>query len=474
MDVRQHLIRLCLIGISLSCCYQGSWAQSPLSEADTVLVTLESAVQRALEISPEIGIVGAERDFAVARWKFAKAHRFLSEFEAVSAHSTSPGLKNDEGVPRGQLYLDPDVRNDWDIVLPFSRVEFGLVQPIYTWGEVSGNIRAAEHGIAVEEGAIRSKKLEVAARTGEIYYSLLLADALFRLAEDASGIVDRAINEIETQLDEGATEVDDADLFQVQITEQEVNRRVVEVEQKRHTTRSALARQMLLPDGTVPDIGNRILTAVPFELQDLAYYQDLSLFNRPEIAQTDAGLAARTALVGVARSDYYPKLFAAVNAKYSFALDRFRQRNPYVSDPFLSRGVQAGVGFRQKLNFGQTRAKVEQAKSEADQVRFQGEAARQLILFEVEDAYRNVIIARSAVDSQAEALRISKNWLRSEEINFDLDLGDTENLVRAVKSNLELQAASFQTVYDYNVAVLKLLKTTGILTQTLQSGTFVE
>ncbi len=97
-----------------------------------------------------------------------------------------------------------------------------------------------------------------------------------------------------------------------------------------------------------------------------------------------------------------------------------------------------------------------------------------MILFEVEDAFRNVIIARSAVDTEAEALRISKNWLRNEEINFDLDLGDTENLVRAVKSNLERQAASHQAIYDYNVAVLKLLETSGILTKTLQSGTFVE
>ena len=176
----------------------------------------------------------------------------------------------------------------------------------------------------------------------------------------------------------------------------------------------------------------------------------------------------------VARSDYYPKLFLQVSGRYSFAAGRERQPNPYVGDPFVGRSVRAGVGVRQELNFFQTQARVEQAQAERNEVRYQQEAAQQLILFQVEEAYRNVIIAEAAVEAQDEALTISRNWLRSERVNFDLELGDTENLVEAVRANLELQATYYDAVQRYNVAVLRLFQATGTLTARAGGGMFVE
>ena len=144
-----------------------------------------------------------------------------------------------------------------------------------------------------------------------------------------------------------------------------------------------------------------------------------------------------------------------------------------MSDPFLGRGIRAGLGVRQELNFVQTRARVEQAEAERNQVRYQQEAAQQLVLFEVEEAYRNVIIAEAALRAQDESLTISERWLRDEYINFDLELGDTENLVDAVRANLELRAAYSEAVQRYNVAVLRLLEATGTLTARAQDGMFV-
>ena len=100
-------------------------------------------------------------------------------------------------------------------------------------------------------------------------------------------------------------------------------------------------------------------------------------------------------------------------------------------------------------------------------------AARQLILFEVEEAYRNLIIARSAMEAQQEALRIAREWFLSESINFDLNLGDTENLVRAVQSRLTLEAAYYDAVQRYNVAVLRLLQATGVLVNRAETGTLI-
>lgn len=311
------------------------------------------------------------------------------------------------------------------------------------------------------------------ARTAELYYSLQLADALGRLTRESGDIVEQAKNEIDRLLEEGASDVDYADLFQVEITEQEFLQRVVEVEESRKLARAALSRQLFLADGQSVETRNQVLDPIAIDMKSLEVWQSIAISDRPEVRQADAGVLARSALVEVAQSDYFPKLFLGLTGKWAYAAGRERQRNPYVSDPFLSRGVRAGLVVQQNLNFSQTRAKVRQAQAQRAEVRSQEEALRQLILFEVEEAYRKVLIAQSAVSAREEALLISKRWLRDEQINFDLDLGDTENLVRAVRDNLSLRAQREQTVFNLNVAIIRLLRKTGQLQVAMQDGTLL-
>ncbi len=441
---------------------------------DTLRLGLAAAIDRAIEVSPEVATVAAGRDFAAARSSLARASRYLTEFKATSIHAPGPGLKNLDETPTDQLYLNPDVRNDWSKLRPFNRVEVEILQPLYTWGELGGNIRAARYGVEVEEAAVRGKESEVARRAGELYYNVLLTEALYRVASDAGEAVAKARKEIEKLLAEGSEDVDEADRFQVLIAEQDFKRQLVEIEQKRLTARVALTRMLFLPDSTIVVPEDATLDAVTYQLDPLEGYQREAMTHRSEIDQAAAGLAARKALVDVARSDYFPKLFLGVSFKASALSDRFRQRNPFVSDPFLSNGLQAGLGMRMKLNYFQTRARVEQARAQYDEVRYRQTGLNQLVLFEVEEAYRKVITTRSAYQSRMEALKISKEWLRTEQINFDLEIGNTDNLIKAVQTNLLLQAAAFEAIQKYDVAVLNLLQTTGTLPMRARSGTLVD
>ncbi len=472
MKVPSALSRLACAAVLALAAAPTARAQSPAP--DSVRLSLEAAIGRALEASPEVGAVQAKVDYAVGRRSLARSSRFLTEFNATSAHAPAPGLYNPNNTPTDRLYLDPDVRNEYDRLRPFNQLEVRLTQPIYTWGQLGGSIRAASYGVQVEEAAVREKELEVALRTGELYYSVQLAEALFRLTEEAGRIVDQARTEIRRLLDEGAEGVDEADLFQVLITEQEYKRRVVEVVQRRRTAYSALSRQLFMPEGTLvlPDSGT--LAPIAFALDSLDAYQAQALRTRPEMQRAAAGLAARDALVRVARADYYPKIALAGRARIAGTPGRYRQPNPYIGDPLRGRGLEAGLGAQLNLNFGQTRARVEQAEAERNEVDYQLTAARQLILFQVEEAYRNLIVARAALESQTEALRISREWMLSETINFDLDLGDTENLVSAVRNRLEVEINYNTSVQQYNAAVLRLMAATGALAARARTGTLVE
>lgn len=468
--------RLAVLVPALSCAL--FCAPAPVAAQDTTIDTLyvdiATSITRALDVSPEVADVAATRDFAEARYRFARSSQVLPEFSLSTAHALAPGLKGIGDTPKDQLYLNPDVRNDWDNLRPFNRFEGEAIQPIYTWGELSQSIRAAAYGIEVEDQAVRTKESEIALRTGELYTNLLLVEELFRLTDRIGDVLNQAKEEIQRLLDEGAEDVDDADLFQVQISEQEFFRRVEEVRQRRATAKMAMRRQLIVPEGVVVEARESVLEPLPFTLDSLDTYFALAFDNRPELKQALAGLQAREALVDVARSDFYPKLFFGMSAGLSLAEGRFRQPSPYVGDDFKGRSFQAGFGIRQKLNFSQTRAKVEQAEAERNQVRYQGEAAELLILFEVEEAYRNFIVEQAALEAQDESLRLSREWLLTEMNNFEFDLGDTENLVRAVQTSLQLEAAYYEAVQRHNVAVLKLLDACGVLIKQSRAGTFVE
>jgi len=441
-------------------------------QADTLRLSLPDVVTGSLDVSPEVDEVEAQREYSEARYDLARASRFFTEFQLTTAHALAPGIDNPNNTPTDRLYLDPDVRNEWGALRMFNQVEASILQPIYTWGELSQSVAAARSGVAVDRAARDEKAAEVALRAGELYVDLQLADALERLTAEAGEIVQRAKREITRLLEAGTENVDDADLFQVMITEQTFNRRVTEVNERLATARAAVRRQLFLPDETT--IGaTSTLERIPFAVDSLETYQRLALRHRPILRRVASGREARSALLRVERSKLYPRLVLGARFRVAATPGRYRQPNPYINDDLRGQSAQVGIGIRQNLNVFQTRSRIRQAAAQLDQVEFQQDAARQFVLFEVEQAWRDVTITRAAVDAQDNALRISREWLQTEQINFDLDIGDTENLVDAVRMNLELQAEMHRAVRDYNVALLRLLHASGILIESVQNGTLV-
>ena len=439
---------------------------------DTLVVDAVEAMRLALDGSPEVAIERTGRDFAAARASQARAARFLTEFTLTTGHAVAPGLdRNGSTLPGDALYLDPGVRNDWEDVRPYNEFRAEALQPIFTWGQLGGSIRAAEAGVAVEEAVVAAKADEVALRAGELYYNVLLTDALAAIAVETGEALGTARDELERLLDDGDPSVSDADLFQLRLFEQEYLRRRAEVEEQQALAASGLGRQLLRP-GTVVRGGT--LEPLPFEADDLETYQALGLANRSELQRAAAGLRARDALVEVAKSDYYPKLFVGGTASGRYAAGRIKQGNPFINDTYLGSGLRFGLGVRQNLAFFQTRAKVEQAEAERNEVRFQREAAEQLVLFEVEQAYRRLRIATTALAARDEAVAITGEWLRTEQINFDLALGDVDDLIAAVRADLEGRAARLDAVKTYNVSVLRLLYATGVLAERVERGTLFE
>lgn len=437
---------------------------------DTLRVDLTEAVRMALAGSPEVAVEEAGVRFAEARLAQARAARLLPTAQLTTGHALAPPLDVPDDTPFGRdaLYLDPRVREDWSRPRPYSEFTLEFLQPLLTWGELDGQVRAAAAAVEVERAEADGRAREVALRTAELVVGLAAAEALERLAAEAADLLETARTELTARLDEGDPDVSDADLFQLRLFEQELRRRAVEVREQRALAASALARQLGRPGTPV---------AVP-PLEPLAYrpppleaLQALALTRRPELRQAAAGEEARRHLVRVARSDLYPKLFAGASFSGRYTTGRERQPNPYIIDPYLGGGVRAGVGLRQQLAFGQTRARVAQAEAQLQEVRHQRTAAEQLVLFEVERAWRELTIAEAARAARQEAAAVAAEWLRLEQINADLALGNVRDLVAAARADLEARLALTEATRAHLVAALRLLDAAGLLAEDALAGT---
>lgn len=438
--------------------------------ADTLRLDLTDALRFALDGSPEVAIEEAGVAFAEARAAQAHASRYLTVFQITTGHAYAPRLDvpEDSPFPRDAAYLDPRTRDDWANLNPYNEFDLEFLQPLVTWGEVSGQVRAAEAAVGVERAEVEMRASEVALRTGEVYFGLAAATALGALVGDAESLIANAGTELQARLDDGDPDVTDANLFQLRLLEQEFVARAAEAEQQRLLAASGLARQLGRP-GT--PVATEPLARVAFPLDALETYQAEAIRHRAVLRQAEAGIAAREGLVRAARSHYYPRLFAGGNLRYRYAAGRERQPNPFIIDPYLGGGIRAGLGIRQDLTFGQTRARVQQAEAELTEVQIQREAAEQLVLFEVEEAYRAVRTAEAALDARTEAARLAGDWLRTEQINADLALGTVQELVQAAQAELQARLALVDATRNYNVSVLRLLAATGRLAADAERGT---
>lgn len=436
---------------------------SHASDADTVRISLAEFLNRGVEASSELDAQYQNVELADNQYRRARNQRYLPSVELTTAHGLVPGVKSsDPGqYPDNQLYLDPDLQNDWENWGVFTQGEISALQPLITWGGISSAIEAARAGAEAVKYKYDTDEQEYRLQLFELYQSRLLAKELQRLLEEARGTLERAEDTLEDMRDDDDVDFDQADIYQFRIfrqrfftQEQEVIRNVEFVE---NAWQIALGEtdSVYLPE-------EEFLDPFDVEIHDLDHYRHRASADRPEIRGLDAAQQAAQAGVEASRSQRYPTLFFGVQGRAAFTPNRPRQENPFIRNTTNYLSASVGIGFRQNLNFRTVNLDVERREAQRRQVEYQREAAEDGIHFELSEVFRDVRVAESRVQNTEEALRISNQWLRDEQIEYDLGFGDIENLVDAVKENLELEVEYRQSVHRYNMKLAELYRKAGI------------
>ncbi len=413
-------------------------------------LTLEQCLERALTASPDVNEAQTEIRIAESQLAQAKAGR-LPQATFTSINGIVNGAKGQAG----------NGRTDNADLGPFTRGELEIVQPLYTFGRISSEIIAASRGVDAKRAATQNAREVTIAAVKELYYNLLLSRQVKELLDEVRENFTRALTTAEKRAEAGQGTITQQDLLKLRIGLASVTREVYTLDRAIAVTRIALLRQVGVPPTDDTDITDTRLEPVTVQLQPLGRYLEQAGIHRADIAQLEAGLAARQARVEAARGAYYPSFFIAGGIRYAKAPNRESQDSPFAKDDFNYFNGGAALGLRWQLDVWMTHAKVAERLAELSQVEVQKQNATSGIALDIQRRYLEVQETQQKMDAAQDARKAVRALLATTLANFELGLGEGKEVFENLGLYARILSDYYTSVRDYNIAAAKLTQATG-------------
>ena len=413
-------------------------------------LTLEQCLERALTFSPDVTEVQTEIRLAESQLAQAKAGRL--------PHATFTSIN---GIVNSATGNAVNGRTDNSDLGPFTRGELEIVQPLYTFGRISSEIIAASRGVDAKRAATQNARDVTIAAVKELYYNLLLSRQAKELLDEVRENFTKALATAEQRVETGEGTITQQDILKLRIGLASVTREVYTLERAVAVTRLALLRQIGVPLTADTDIADTRLEPVTVQLQPLGRYLEQAGIHRADIAQLEAGLAARQARVDAARGAYYPSFFVAGGLRYAVAPNRDSQESPFAKDEFNYFNGGAALGLRWQLDVWMTQAKVAERLAELSKVEVQKQNAISGIALDIQRRYLEVQETQQKMDAAQDARRAVRALLATTLANFELGLGEGKDVFENLGLYARIVGDYYTSVRDYNIAAAKLTQATG-------------
>ena len=416
------------------------------------IMTLDDCVHLALKAAPELG--EAEEDIALATSKLdlAKSYRF-PQLEMTALVGPAPRADRRD--------VSPDINADKPFSFNssltwFTSTDATLIQPLYTFGKISENMKAANHGIEVDKSRKQQRANEIVQKVHEYYYGLLLAREMKELVLEVEEILIKAREKAQKLLDQGSDTVDQMDLYKLDAFSGMATKYLEEAKKGEALALAALRARLNMPPDSPLDTGAVRLVAVDTEIPVLDVYVDNARKRRPEFHQIAEGLKARAALVEAAKANYYPDVFLGGLLSWSYADDRDRINNPYINDRFRHLNAGVALGARWKLDFGITGAKVAAERAQYNRLQSTKVFADTNVPLQVKKYYLDLIEARNSATATRSAYVNAKRWAVTALANFDFGVGPAKDIFEALQAYSAMRADFFKSVYNFRIAAANL------------------
>lgn len=396
---------------------------------------LQSLIRTALDENKDLGIALARISEARASLGFVRADQFPF---VDGAGRASRGRQSRE------IFPGADTDNDFLLGADLS-FEVDL------WGRLRRSTEAARAELLSTEEAYRNVTISLVADVARFY--LLLRDFDARLAISRNTLKTRleSLRIIQARFDKGTVPELDVNQAEIEVAVAEVAISVFErsVVQTENAIRILLgrnpgpvARGLRLDQQTFPP---EVPAGLPSEL----------LQRRPDVASSEAQLAAQTARIGAAEALRFPSLsltgFAGVESTDLSDLN---------SSDAGTWSINANI-FAPIFNSGKLKANVEIEQARTEQLLLAYEATVQQAFREVEDALVSVRTLRAEQASQTRRVIAARNAARLSQARYDGGVVDYLEVLDSERTRFNAELDQSQTLQQYLNAIVELYKALG-------------
>lgn len=434
--------------IVFSVCLLSALPASAGSPARTTMVLdLQGCISAALQSAPELGEAQADIQLTSSKLEQAKAHRY-PQIEVMSLFGPAPSARREDIAP----VVKTDKAFSTRELTWFASTDLLITQPLWTFGKISENMKAARHGIEVDKAKKQQKANEIALEVKKYYYGYLLAKEIQNVLSELQLYMTQGKQKVKELIAQESPAGDEMDLFKIDAYSGEVNNFMEAALKGERLALAALKARLglgehvdVIPSDSQLTIESRVM---PDQAATVARARQL----RPEFRQLAEGLQARTALVDAAKAGYYPDIFLAGMLSWAYADDRDRIKNPYFSDRFQHTYGGLALGLKWHLDFGITASKVAGEQAQLNRLESTRNYAEAFIPVQVQKALLEMKEAENVVSSSFIAYRSAKKWGAAALANFDFGIGNPRDIYEAVGVYGKMKAAHYQAIHDFNMA----------------------
>lgn len=428
----------------------GSGAAGEAPKPQTVM-SLDDCIRLALKVAPELGEAQSDITLATSKLDEAKSYRY-PQLQLTTLVGPAPIAYRSD--------ISPDVKTDrpfsFNALTWFTSTDASIIQPLYTFGKISENMKAATHGIEVDRSRKQQRANEIVQKVHEYYSGLLLAREMKELVLEIEEILIKSREKARKLLDQGSDSVDEVDLYKLDAFSGIATKYLEEAKKGEALALAALKARMGMPADTELVTGTERLVMMELDIPNLESYLEKAKSRRPEHHQIEEGLKARTALVEAAKANYYPDIFLGGLVSWAYADERERIDNPYITDPFKHLYGGIALGARWKLDFGITAAKVAAERAQHNRLLSTKEYADTNIPLQVRKYYLDMVEARNSALATRGAYLNAKKWTVTAVANFDFGMGPAKDIFEALQAYSTMRADFFRSIYNYRIAVANL------------------
>ena len=414
-------------------------------------------ITRRVWTLPELQAAARVHDPRVAQARAKVSVLRGLQAEADAAVFPTTGFVTGFGAPIPQYTNDPDAIDDVDAV---SRKYNGMMgdwgfiftvdgfayQPLYTFGKIEHYRKAAELGVTATQDMVYAAQQQAARDASEVFWGMQLAQRGLVVLGEADGELDKVRQQVLDLLAAESLQVTRSDLDKLEMVRAELRARRAEAQAGLTLAQQAGRLLTNLPAGAPFSVAEADLDPAPIRLVPMQRYIEVALAHRPEIAAARRAVAARQALIGAHKREFFPDLVGVLLFKYSHCSSCTVQTNPFAADPYNGRAFVLGLGLRGDLNIAHHLVVLQQAMADLETELAQQQVAVGGIRLQVTKAYTSLEALMAKAAHMKEQHTAAQSWATAAKLAFDTGIGPSQDLLFAAlllaRAQAELMSAS--------------------------------